>query len=252
MLWETRDNGNFRIVRLTRSLAFKTPRILDRRGLEGEWRRFGNPAERPSIAWLWRTWLKLFRENRLVSEEELQTYQEWKRSGSQKVGGLGLCPILFHLPWGLLNVMPRAAPVPPDRVNKEQDFLSNGAVSFERDECGGRNNGNACRYRQDRHVWVGERRTGDHRLWMATTEQVLTHHAFAAACCHRASPTQNPIHKSIYPLAPSSVRDNPVYHAGSPLAFRCQNLAEVIVSTRYLFQVWESRSASILNLMHFR
>jgi hypothetical protein len=130
MLWETKTNGNFRIVRLTRRFAFKTPRILDRRGLDGEWRRFGNPAEKPSIAWLWRTWLKLFRQNRVVNEEELRTYEEWERKGSQKVGGIGLCPILFHLPWGLLNVMPRAAPVPPDRVNKEQDFLSNGAVSF--------------------------------------------------------------------------------------------------------------------------
>lgn len=66
-----------------------------------------------------------------MSEKEFRTYQEWKRKGSQKVGGIGLCPILFHLPWGLLNVMPRAAPVPLDRVNKEQDFLSNGAVSFQ-------------------------------------------------------------------------------------------------------------------------
>ena len=37
----------------------------------------------------------------------------------------------------------------------------------------------ACRYRQDRHVRIGERRTGDHRLWMATTEQGLTHRAQA-------------------------------------------------------------------------
>ena len=36
-----------------------------------------------------------------------------------------------HLPCGLLNVMPRAAPVPLNRLNKDQDFLSNGAVNFE-------------------------------------------------------------------------------------------------------------------------
>lgn len=130
-LWETRNNGNFRVVRLTRHFALKTPRILEFNGLRGEWRQTGNRASKPSIPWLWRTWLKLFRQNRLVNEEEFRTYQEWRRKGSPKISGVGLCPILFHLPWGLLNAMPRATPVPPSRVDNTQDPLSNGAVSFE-------------------------------------------------------------------------------------------------------------------------
>lgn len=56
---------------------------------------------------------------------------EWQRNGARRIGRVGLCPILFHLPWGLLNVMPRAAPVPPNRVSPTQDPWSNGAVSSE-------------------------------------------------------------------------------------------------------------------------
>lgn len=128
MLWETKNNGNFRVVRLTHGFAFKTPRVLEFKGLAAEWRQYGNPASKPSVAWLLRAWRKLFRQNRLVNDEEFRTYREWQEKGAEKVSGVGLCPILFHLPWGLLNVMPRAAPVPLDRVNKDQDFLSNGAV----------------------------------------------------------------------------------------------------------------------------
>jgi hypothetical protein len=131
MLLDTKNNGNFRVVRLTRRLAFKTPRILEFRGLEAEWKQYGNPASKPSITWRLRAWLKLFRQNRLVNNEEFRTFQKWQEKGAEKVSGVGLCPILFHLPWGLLNVMPRATPVPLDRVNKDQDFLSNGGVSFE-------------------------------------------------------------------------------------------------------------------------
>jgi hypothetical protein len=129
-LWETRNNGNFRVVRLTRRFALKTPRILEFIRLKCKWRQYGNPASKPSIAWRLNTWFKLFRQNRLVNEEETRTYQEWQRKGAHKIAGLGLCPILFHFPRGFSNVMPRAAPVPPDRVNKDQDPLSNGAVTF--------------------------------------------------------------------------------------------------------------------------
>jgi hypothetical protein len=131
MLWETKNNGNFRVVRLTHRFAFKTPRILEFKGIDAEWKQCGNPASKPSIAWLLRAWLKLFRQNRLVNDEEFRKYREWQQKGAERVSGVGLCPILFRLPWGLLNVMPRAAPVPLDRLNKDQDFLSNGAVSFE-------------------------------------------------------------------------------------------------------------------------
>jgi hypothetical protein len=132
MLWVTKNNGNFRVVRLTRRFAFKTPRLLEFRGLNGEWKQqCGHSASKPTIGWLWRTWLELFRQNRLVNEEEVRTYKEWQRRGSQRAYGVGLCPILFHLPWGFLNVMPRAAPVPLDRVNRSHDPFSNGAVSSE-------------------------------------------------------------------------------------------------------------------------
>ncbi len=40
-------------------------------------------------------------------------------------------PYFISSTLGALNVMPRAAPVPQDRVKRAQDPLSNGAVSFE-------------------------------------------------------------------------------------------------------------------------
>jgi hypothetical protein len=131
MLWVTKNNGNFRVVRLTHRLAFKTPRILEFKGLDAEWKHLQNPPSKRTITWTLKTWLKLFRQNRLVNQEEFRTYQEWQSKGAQRIGGVGLCPILFHLPLGLLNVMPKAAIVPLDRVSREQDFLSNGVVSFE-------------------------------------------------------------------------------------------------------------------------
>jgi hypothetical protein len=97
-LWEIKNNGNCCVVRLTRRFALKTPRILEFNGLKCEWRQYGNPASKPSIAGRLKTWFKLFRENRLVNEEETRTYQEWQRKGAQKIAGLGLRPILFNLP----------------------------------------------------------------------------------------------------------------------------------------------------------
>lgn len=130
-LWETKNNGNFRVVRLTRRFAFKTPRILEFNGLMAEWRQSGNPNSKPPIPWQVRAWFKLFRQNRLVNEEETRTYEKWRRNGARRVACVGLCPILFHLPWGLLNVMPRAASVPLNRISPTQDPWSNGAVSCE-------------------------------------------------------------------------------------------------------------------------
>jgi hypothetical protein len=130
-LWETKNNGNFRVVRLTRRFAFKTPRILEFNGLKAEWRQYGNPTSKPSISWQLRAWFKLFRQNRLVNEEEARTYKEWQCKGARKIADVGLCPILFHLPWGLLNVMPKAVPVPPNRISGSQDPWSNGVVSCE-------------------------------------------------------------------------------------------------------------------------
>ncbi len=130
-LWETKNNGLFRVVRLTGRFAFKTPRILEFRGLKLEWQYYGSPPLTPSILWQVKAWFKLFRQSRLVNAEEARTYQEWQRNGAPRIAGVALCPILFHLPWGLLNVMPRAAAVPPDRINLSRDPFSNGAVSSE-------------------------------------------------------------------------------------------------------------------------
>ena len=116
---------------MTRRFAFKTPRILEFNGLKAEWRQYGNPNSKPSIPSQVKAWFKLFRQNRLVNEEETRTYEEWRRNGARRVAGVGLCPILFHLPWGLLNVMPRAASVPTNRISPAQDPWSNGAVSCE-------------------------------------------------------------------------------------------------------------------------
>lgn len=128
LLWETKNNGLFRVVRLTRRFAFKSPRILEFRGLQLEWQHYGNPASRPSIPWKIRTWLKLFEQSRLVNEEEARTYKEWRRNGSRRIAGVGLCPIVFHLPWGLLNVMRRASPVPLNRISGSQNSWSDGAA----------------------------------------------------------------------------------------------------------------------------
>jgi hypothetical protein len=130
-LWETKNNGNFRVVRLTRRFAFKTPRILEFNGLKAEWRQYGNLTSKPSIPWQLKAWFKLFRQNRQVNEEEARTYEEWQCKGARKIAGVGLCPILFHLPWGLLNVMPKAVPVPQNRISGSQDPWSNGVVSCE-------------------------------------------------------------------------------------------------------------------------
>ena len=131
MLWETKSDGLFRVVRLTRHHAFKTPHLLNRKQLNNDWRLLGTPGEKPSIAWLWNTWCKLFRENCSVNEREANRWLEWHRDGEQTISGVGLCPIRFYLPHGLLVVMRRADNVPAGRVDMNQDFLSNGFVSSE-------------------------------------------------------------------------------------------------------------------------
>src|SRR4051812_35459034 len=92
MLWTTKNNGNFRVVRLTRRFAFKTPRILEFKGLDFEWKHQKNPPSRRSFAWTLKTWLKLFRQNWLVNLEEFRTYREWQSRGAQRVNGVGLWP----------------------------------------------------------------------------------------------------------------------------------------------------------------
>jgi len=67
----------------------------------------------------------------MSNQAEVQRWQEWQRKGAQKMSGVGLCPILFHLPRGLLVVMRKADPVPEGRVDKDQDLMSNGFVTFE-------------------------------------------------------------------------------------------------------------------------
>ncbi len=131
MLCETKPDGLFRVVRLTRHFAFKTPHILNRRQLKNDWKSLGTPGAKPSIAWRWRTWRKLFRENCSMNEREVQTWLEWYGNGEQKISGVGLCPIRFYLPHGFLVVMSRADKVPAGRVDVRRDVLSNGFVSSE-------------------------------------------------------------------------------------------------------------------------
>lgn len=131
MLWETKSDGLFRVVRLTRRFAFKTPHILNRKQLRNDWALQGTPGEKPSIAWRWKTWRTLFRENCSVNEREANNWLEWHRNGEQRISSVGLCPIRFYLPHGLLVVMRRANNVPAGRVDVNQDFLSNGFVSSE-------------------------------------------------------------------------------------------------------------------------
>lgn len=64
-----------------------------------------------------------------MNEREVQTWLEWRRNGEQKISGVGLCPIRFHLPYGLLVVMKRADNLPVGRVDVSQDFMSDGFVS---------------------------------------------------------------------------------------------------------------------------
>jgi hypothetical protein len=131
MLWETKADGLFRVVRLTRRFAFKTPHLLNCMQLKNDWRLLGAPGAKPSIAWRWRTWCKLFRENCSVNEREVRTWLEWHTNGEQRISGVGLCPIRFYLPHGFLVVMSRADTVPAGRVDVSQDMLSNGFVRFE-------------------------------------------------------------------------------------------------------------------------
>ena len=129
MLWETKTDGLFRVVRLTRRFAFKTPHILNRRQLKNDWRLLGTPGAKPSMAWRWRTWRKLFCENCSMNEREVQTWLEWQGKGEQTVSGVGLCPIRFYLPFGLLVVMKRAEKVPARRVDASHGYLCNEFVS---------------------------------------------------------------------------------------------------------------------------
>ena len=64
-----------------------------------------------------------------MNEREVQTWLKWHRNGEQKISRVGLCPIRFYLPFGLLVVMKRANEVPAGRVDSSNDFLSNGFVT---------------------------------------------------------------------------------------------------------------------------
>jgi hypothetical protein len=129
VLWKTKVDGLFRVVRLTRRFAFKTPHILNRRQLKNDWKLLGALGAKPSIAWRWKTWRKLFRENRSMNEREVQTWLAWHLNGERKISGVGLCPIWFYLPFGLLVVMKRADEIATGRVDVSREFMSNGFVS---------------------------------------------------------------------------------------------------------------------------
>jgi hypothetical protein len=64
-----------------------------------------------------------------MNKREVQTWLEWHRNGEQKISGVGLCPIRYYLPLGLLVMMKRADKVPARRVDVIHDFRSNGFVS---------------------------------------------------------------------------------------------------------------------------
>jgi hypothetical protein len=171
MLWETKDNGNFRVVRLTRRFAFKTPRILEFRGLDAEWKQYGNPASKPSIAWLLRAWLKLFRQNRSVNDEEFRTYREWQEKGAEKVSGVGLCPILFHPALGPFECNAQSCSSSYGPSNQGPGFPIEWCSELRRDECRQCFDGTERRYRQGGHIWFCKEQTRGCRLRMAITKQ---------------------------------------------------------------------------------
>lgn len=89
--------GEFRRVWLTEKWAFKTPRL-------NGWVRF----------------LEGLRFNR-------REFAKWQKIGSQvfeyKGGSVKLCPITFHLPFGLLVVMRRVQPLPKDYFTDLSRFM---------------------------------------------------------------------------------------------------------------------------------
>jgi len=105
ILWTTRSDGAFRCVRLAERLAIKTPYVFKVRYLCQLWQRQQKPM---SPLWWFRQWWDLFYEGCKHNQQEAR---RWKQIGAQEVNKVGLCPALRSQRWGLLVVMPRAAPL---------------------------------------------------------------------------------------------------------------------------------------------
>jgi hypothetical protein len=105
ILWTTKSDGAFRCVRLTERLAIKTPYVFKVRYLC----QLGQRQQKPtSPLWWFRQWWACFTKAANITSRKRR---RWKRIGAQEVNKVTLCPVLRSQRWGLLVVMPRAAPL---------------------------------------------------------------------------------------------------------------------------------------------
>jgi hypothetical protein len=106
---------------LTDALVFKTPYVFKLRYLSQLWQRAHKPL---SLSWWLRQWWELFYEGCKHNQQEAS---RWKEIGSQEIAGVSLCPVLRSLRWGLLIVMPRAAPLGRS-VSLEEDMAAGSLI----------------------------------------------------------------------------------------------------------------------------
>jgi hypothetical protein len=111
MLWKTTTKGAFRCVRLIDGLALKSPYVFKYTDLVFHWKLAGKPK---SILWLLKDWWwDLFYAGCKHNQQEVR---RWQQIGPQEINGVRLCPVQFHLPFGLLVVMTKADPLPEGRT----------------------------------------------------------------------------------------------------------------------------------------
>jgi hypothetical protein len=129
MLWKTNSRGAFRCVRLIDGLAFKTPYVFKYTDLVFHWKRAGKPK---SIRWLLKDWWwDLFHAGCKHSQQE---FRRWQQIREREINGVSLCPVRFHLPFGLLVVMTKADPLPHGQsVSIVEDLAAAALISRNQD-----------------------------------------------------------------------------------------------------------------------
>jgi hypothetical protein len=105
MLWKTNRNGAYRCVRLIDGLAVKTPHLFKYEDLVFYWQKAGRPK---SPLWWFRQWWSVLYRGCKHNEQEVR---RWCEMGTREINDVRLCPIRYHLRYGLLVVMTKAEPL---------------------------------------------------------------------------------------------------------------------------------------------
>jgi len=127
MLWTTNTNGRYRCVRFVNGLAFKTPYLFRCADLMFDWRRVGRPY---SLRWWLREWCDRFQGALKHNQQEVR---RWQEMGTREINGVSLCPVLYHLPLGLLVIMLKAEPLGRSPTFPEEDFAAGALIGRSQD-----------------------------------------------------------------------------------------------------------------------